>query len=381
VAGFNLVRKICYVSGTRADYGLMQHTLRLLNQESEINLSICVTGMHLEPDFGYTVDEIHTDGFRVCDQIAVNLKGESTHQVSQAIGFEIIGFSKAFYQEQPDIVLLLGDRGEMLAAAIVAVHLNIPIVHIHGGERSGTIDESLRHAITKLSHYHFVATENARNRLVKMGEEPKNIFVVGAPGLDSIFHQNLEAKDSILPRYDLTGKEPYLLAIFHPIVQQLSSAIDQVQEILKALVDCNIKTLFLLPNADAGGQEIRNTILQQKSKRLKPYVHFPRAEYLALLSYASALVGNSSSGIIEAASLGTPVVNIGDRQNCRERNKNTIDVSVDQKEILEAIKLACSWKGRRWDNVYGDGGASKKIANLLSSIPLNNRLLEKLNTY
>lgn len=381
MARSRLMRKVCYVTGTRADYGLMQLALGKLNQHPEIELSVCVTGMHLNSSFGETVTEVEADGLRICRKIVVELDGESGLQMTTAIGEEMIGFAQAFYEESPDIVLVLGDRGEMLAAAIAAVHMNIPVVHIHGGERSGTVDESLRHAISKLSHYHFVTTVGARQRLIKMGEMADNIYVVGAPGLDSIVDQPLEAAETLLPKYGLSASDKYYLAVFHPVVQQAGEAGKQVNCLLHALEQASQKTLLLLPNADAGGQAIRDSISRQESCFIFPFTHFPRIDYLSLLSHAEVLIGNSSSGIIEAASLGTPVVNIGDRQRCRERNKNVIDVSVDSKEIFDAIQNACELKGQQWDNVYRAGNSAESIVELLSSLPLKASLLEKLNTY
>jgi GDP/UDP-N,N'-diacetylbacillosamine 2-epimerase (hydrolysing) len=375
------MRKVCYVSGTRADFGLMQLTLQKLQCHALVDLSICVTGMHLNQDFGNTVSEIEADGLRICSKIKVELDGESGLQMAVAIGQEMIGIARAFYEERPDIVLVLGDRGEMLAAATAAVHMNIPVVHIHGGELSGTVDESLRHAISKLSHYHFVTTEGACQRLIKMGELADHIFVVGAPGLDSIVGESLESVDTLLPRYGLMPTDNYYLAVFHPVVQQADKAGEQMLCLLRAIEKAGQKTLLLLPNADAGGQAIRNIIKQHDSEKIIPFAHFPRIDYLSLVSCADVLIGNSSSGIIEAASLGTSVVNIGDRQRCRERNANVIDVDVNEENITQAIQKAQQWKGQEWHNVYLAGNASDSILDLLLGLSLNASLLEKLNTY
>lgn len=376
------MRKVCYVTGTRADYGLMQNTLLAVEAHPQLNLSLLVTGMHLLPAYGETWREIADDGLTIGAKIEVKLTGGSGSEMAIALGEQVIGFTNALKQVQPDLVLLLGDRGEMLAGAISALHLNIPIVHIHGGELSGTVDESIRHAISKLAHYHFTSTEKSRERLIRMGEKSEHIFVTGAPGLDAIYKTKLLDRDSLLTEYGLDNALPFLLVLFHSVVQQADEAANQTLLLLEAVVESEIQSLVIMPNADAGGTAIVEVINDFASvQKLHTAVHVPRNQFLSLMAYAEVLVGNSSSGIIEAASLGTPVVNIGNRQQCRERNVNVIDVEPKKNDILAALEKAKQYKGQSWDNVYGDGKATERIVNQLTELSLSSEILEKVNAY
>jgi len=376
------MRKVSYVTGTRADFGLMQSTLQAIHQHPELSLSLLVTGMHLLAAYGETWREIETDGLTIAAKVSVNLTGGSGVEMANSIGEQVIGFTQALEKEQPDLLLLLGDRGEMLAGAIAALHLNIPIVHIHGGELSGTVDESVRHAISKLAHYHFTATKTSRERLIRMGEKPQHIMVTGAPGLDAIYKAKLLERGPLFSAYGLDAEKPLLLILFHPVVQQAAAAAEQTRALLEAVVDSELQSLVIMPNADAGGATIAEVIHNYDSqKKIQTALHVPRQDFLSLISHSEVMVGNSSSGIIEAASLGTPVVNIGDRQQCRERNENVIDVAPVKQEVFTAIAQAQKMKGMHWDNVYGDGDASQRIVEGLISISLAPKVLEKVNAY
>ena len=376
------MRKICYVTGTRADFGLMRATLESIHSRSALELSLLVTGMHLSPKYGETWREIADVGLTIGVKVPVNLTGSSGSEMAIALGEQVIGFTKALEQIEPDIVLLLGDRGEMLAGAIAALHLNIPIVHIHGGELSGTVDESIRHAISKLSHYHFTSTNKSRERLVRMGEKPEHIFVTGAPGLDAIYKAEFLDRESLLMEYGLDGDAPFLLVLFHPVVQQVDEAENQTVLLLDAVVESEMQSLIIMPNADAGSKVIEKVISNySKHKKIFTALHVPREKFLSLMKFSEVLIGNSSSGIIEAASLGTPVVNVGDRQQCRERNMNVIDVDFKKANICSAIQKAKKLKGEDWVNVYGDGKTTGLIVNKLLEISLSSTVLEKVNAY
>ena len=377
-----MTRKICYVTGTRADYGLMQTTLRAIHNNSQLSLSLLLTGMHLSPAYGETWREIARDGLPIGAKIAVNLSGSSGAEMAIALGEQVIGFTEALQKIKPDLMLLLGDRGEMLAGAIAALFLNIPIGHLHGGELSGTVDESIRHAISKLAHFHFTATEKSRERLIRMGEKAEHIFVVGAPGLDAIEQLDFLDKKLLFAEFGLDPRQPLLLVLFHPVVQQACDAEKQTIELLDATLECGMQNLIIMPNADAGGFGIAEVIRSYGSNTsITTAIHVPRREFISLIVHAEVMVGNSSSGIIEAASLGTPVVNIGDRQRCRERNRNVLDVMPVKEEIVEALKRARQMKGEHWCNVYGEGGAAERIVNRLVDIPLSHDILEKVNDY
>ncbi|WP_298623590.1 UDP-N-acetylglucosamine 2-epimerase, partial [uncultured Legionella sp.] len=275
------LRKIIYVSGTRADYGLMREVLKKLNSAEDIELSLCVTGMHLSSLYGSTIKEIEADHFRICGIIPVDVE-QSTHEsMAQSVGHEIIGMTEVFKREQPDLVLLLGDRGEMLAAAITAVHLNIPVAHLHGGERSGTVDEMIRHAISKLSHYHFVATDASKERLIKMGEREDTISVIGAPGLDEINQYRASTREQFYQHYKLDFKKKTALLIYHPVVQEYNDIKLQFLNVMKAALNAGLQILCLEPNSDAGGQLIRDA-LQEYDNRSDVIIikHLERSEYI-----------------------------------------------------------------------------------------------------
>lgn len=360
----------------------MRSTLQLINASDCLELDLIVTGMHLLAKYGNTVEEIASSGLSICAKVPVTLGGNDGSDMAIALGQQIVGMTQALLASKADIVLLLGDRGEMLAGAIAALHLNIPIVHIHGGELSGTVDESIRHAISKLSHYHFTSTEESRHRLLKMGERPEKVFVTGAPGIDEILSATMEGKAEIYREYGLEENLPTALVLFHPVVQQAKDSEWQAGQLMDAVIQSGVQALVIMPNADAGGDAIRKVMrVYGKSASVVPLVHLPRLKYLSLLSAVDVMVGNSSSGIIEAASLKTAVVNVGDRQSNRERNDSVIDVDYYQSSIYEAIKKALEMDCSAIVNRYGDGNAGQAITRHLTQICLDYKILEKLNAY
>jgi len=373
-------RKVVYLSGTRADFGLMRSTLQQAAQR--LDLSLAVTGMHLEPAFGHTIDEILASGLPICGEVPVDVQTRTSASMAGAVGACLQGMAALLERERPDMLLLLGDRGEMLAGAIAALHLGIACVHLHGGERSGTVDEPVRHAISKLASYHLVATQNSRERLVRMGELPERIFVTGAPGLDDLESMVHMPAADCRARLGILGEGPFVLALFHPVVQQAGDAYMQTAALLDALRQRSLPVVWLEPNADAGSHDVLRALnefpLPPGSCR---WPHLPRPLFLAALAHAAVLVGNSSAGIIEAASFGIPVVNIGDRQHLRERNANVVDVPPATHSILAALRAALQAGHMPCDNLYGDGHAGGRIVELLASLPLNAELLSKANTY
>jgi len=375
------MRKVVYISGTRADFGLLASTLMLMQQSEALDISVCVTGMHLDDCYGNTVNEIEAAGLRICGRIPVNLSDADGATMAKAIAVELKGIVGVLQTEEPDMVIVLGDRGEMLSGAIAAIHLNIPVVHLHGGELSGTVDEPIRHAISKLSHYHFTATEGARQRLVRMGEESEHIFVTGAPGLDGLQENISLDRESLCEKYQFNAGSPIALVVFHPVLQEAGSGKQYANALMEAVLhDAACQAIVLLPNADAGGVEIRESLKYFASAHCRTLVHLPRNEYLSWLAAADVMVGNSSSGIIEAASLDTPVVNVGDRQNRRERSNNVIDVGVSRDAITQGIKRAIKLSGP-FVNVYGDGHAGERIVKLLHTINLDKQIMQKCNAY
>jgi GDP/UDP-N,N'-diacetylbacillosamine 2-epimerase (hydrolysing) len=375
-----MARRICYLTGTRADFGLMTSTLQAIATDPRLQLQLIVTGMHLSPLYGKTVDEIEAYGFEIAARVPVYLGDTSASAMAMNIARMLLGFVPALQEIEPDVLLLLGDRGEMLAGALAAIHLGVPIVHLHGGERSGTVDEPVRHAISKLAHIHFVATDGARDRLVRMGEQPQSVRVVGAPGIDGLLEMPRSDRSSLCRPVGFDPARPTGLLVFHPVLQEAADADRQVAEVLCAME--GLQVLALMPNSDAGSEGVRNELLDaEKRGRVVLRTHLPREEYISWLASCDVLVGNSSSGIIEAASFGTPVVNIGSRQNLRERNPNVYDVSPDLKKIEAAIAAALA-RGRFPPcNVYGDGRAGSRIVNLLATLPITEKLLYKCNAY
>lgn len=377
------MRKLCYVSGTRADFGLIRSTLQRAAADPRLQVGICVTGMHLQPQYGETITEIEASGLPIVARIPACIDGSGGAAMARALATELAGLVDAFLHERPDVVLLLGDRGEMLAGALAALHLNIPLIHLHGGELSGTVDEPIRHAISKLSHYHFTATQGARERLIRMGELPERIFVSGAPGLDGISAGTKIERDQFFEAQGFSPARPLALLLFHPVLQEAHLAEEQTRQILAALDTTHCQVLALMPNADAGGIQVGVALEQWASGRTGTRLqkHLPRHDYLSWLANADLLIGNSSSGIIEAASFGIPVVNIGSRQEGRERSGNVLDVGHSSPALVSAISTALARGRQPVINVYGDGHAGERIVEWLATLPLDAALLNKRNAY
>lgn len=378
-------RHIAYVTGTRADFGLMAGTLRRLHEQADTKVSLLVTGMHLSAEFGMTVNEVEALGLPIAARIPLNVDDRSQAGMAQAVGQAVTGIAQALAGMRPDLLLLLGDRGEMLAGAIAALHLGIPVAHLHGGERSGTVDEPMRHAITKLSHLHLVGTEESRERVVRMGELPQHVFVVGAPSLDDVVNRKDVPRAQVLQTLGVPAGARYALVLFHPVVQEMARAQSQVEALVQGLqaeiLGRGMHVVWLAPNADAGSAFIVEAMQRAGGSQVHCVTHLPRDRYLDALACADLLVGNSSSGIIEAASLGTPVVNIGKRQLLRQRNANTLDCEGDVASIRTALATALERGRFSPGNVYGDGQSGERIAGLLATLPLPASLLDKSNAY
>lgn len=380
-----MTRKVCYISGTRADFGLMQSTLQAVDAHPGLELSIVVTGMHLSPQFGNTVADIERAGLPVSARVALDMDPATGATMARNLGRMLTAFVDVLEKLAPDLVLLLGDRGEMLAGALAAIHLNIPVVHVHGGERSGTVDEPVRHAISKLSHWHFAATADAAERLVRMGERRASVFVTGAPGLDGL--DGLAAlvatpRAALLEQAGLRADAPLALMVYHPVLQEAGAAGGEAGRIVDVLLQQGMQIVALMPNADAGSEAIRAALSERAGlPGMHVATHFPRERFACWMAAADLMIGNSSAGIIEAATFGTPVVNIGARQNLRERNANVMDVPA-RAEAIAAAAAAALARGRLAPaNVYGDGNSAQRIAGLLAELPLDRSVLMKTNAY
>jgi GDP/UDP-N,N'-diacetylbacillosamine 2-epimerase (hydrolysing) len=375
-------RKICYITGTRADFGLMQSTLEAIQRNASLDLSIVVTGAHLSADHGFTVSDIEAAGLPVSARIPVSIEPATGATMGRNIGTMTSGFVDALSAIGPDVVLLLGDRGEMLAGAIAAIHLNIPIAHIHGGERSGTVDEPVRHAISKLSHVHFAATDDAAKRLIRMGERPDMVFVTGAPGLDGIEALADTGRANLCAEAGLDPGRPVALMVYHPVLQEAATAAGGAEHILDALAARKVQAIVLKPNSDAGNDGIRRVLdARTNTPGIKVVTHFPRNRFISWLAAADLMIGNSSAGIIEAASFGTPVINVGSRQNLRQRNANVHDVPVEPADIATAVEKVLAGGRHAAGNVYGDGNAASRIVGFLTTLPLDASVLFKTNAY
>jgi GDP/UDP-N,N'-diacetylbacillosamine 2-epimerase (hydrolysing) len=371
-------RRIVYLTGTRADFGLMRSTLQRIAGTPGLELSLAVTGMHLSAAHGHTVDEVRASGFRIAAEIPLDMQTRTGASMALGIADCLRGLTTLLEAERPDLLLVLGDRGEMLAGAIAALHGGVPCVHLHGGERSGTVDEPVRHAISKLAAYHLVATEDSRERLVRMGEDPARIHVVGAPGLDGIAESAMADRAQALAALKMPAD--FVLVLFHPVVQQAGAAAAQTSAVQDAVCAAGLPVLWLDPNADAGSRDIVASIEPARWPPGSRHVtHLPRELFLTALRHARALVGNSSSGIIEAASFGTPVVNVGDRQKLRLHGPNVVDVPAQADAVASALRAQLGHGRWPCENPWGDGHAGERIAALLGQLPLDAAVLEKVN--
>jgi len=378
------MRTIGVVTVSRSDYGIYLPVLRKLQADPELRLYLIVAGTHLSPEFGLTVKAIEADGFEIAERVEMLLSSDTPEGVVKSMGVGLIGFAQSYARLCPDILLVLGDRFEMHAAALAALPFTIPVAHIHGGEiTQGAIDDALRHSITKLSHLHFVATEEYGRRVMQMGEEPWRVIVSGAPSLDNLKDIQLLSRQEL---EDLLGvrldKNP-LLVTYHPVTLEYERTEWQVGELLRALEVFDLPIIFTFPNADVSGRVIVQMIesFTKKYARAQLVENLGTQGYFSVMALAVAMVGNSSSGIVEAASFKLPVVNIGTRQKGRIREKNVLDVGYSHAEIHVAIAKAVSPDFRTGlkdlINPYGDGHAAERIVRKLRETKPGDELLVK----
>jgi UDP-N-acetylglucosamine 2-epimerase (non-hydrolysing)/GDP/UDP-N,N'-diacetylbacillosamine 2-epimerase (hydrolysing) len=372
-------KKITVTTGTRADYGLIRPVLKELSKSKKLELYLIVTGMHLSRKHGMTINEIKKDGFKINTTFDFIPKGNSTYYMAKALGEGIVKFSKTFQKIHPDINLVLGDRDEMLASAIAAYHMNIPNAHIHGGDKSGGIDEYNRHAITKMSNIHFAPSRKSKERIIKMGENPKYVIFTGSPSIDEVAYSKITGKSKLEKIYKIkfTGQEIILLQ--HPVTTQSEQSELQILSTLRAIVKVKRLTIAIAPNSDAGNKPIFKhlKIFSRRYDFIKLYRTVPRSDYLGMLKCGGLLVGNSSSGLIEGSYFNIPVVNIGIRQKYREHGKNVMNVNGTTNSIYDAIMKAIKRKKLTNEFIYGDGTSSRKIVRYLERINLGTDLIQK----
>lgn len=384
------MRVIGVVTTGRADFGILRPILHAIRASPELTLELYATGMHLAPQFGvpealfteHTSDP--SEQFRVDERVAMLVAGDTPVSLSTSMGLGTIGFSQLFARRRPDILLALGDRFEMHAAVVAAVPFTIPIAHIHGGElTAGAIDNALRYSLTQFSHLHFVATSTAAQRLIQMGEEPWRVAVTGAPALDNLQTMNWLTETELCSRLGIGFDKPPLLVTFHPVTLEYEQTNGQIDAVLSALNAFQRPIVLTVPNADTARNAIYDALCAFVRDRTDAVMveNFGCQGYFSMMKYAGAMVGNSSSGIIEAASFGLPVVNIGTRQDGRLRAANVIDCPCQKDAIIGAIDTALSpgfrASIRGLSNPYGDGGSAERITRRLAEVPLNDHLLRK----
>jgi len=378
-------RTIAYVTGTRADFGLMLPVLRAIVKSEKLRLAVYATGMHLMPEFGNTIAEVEAE-FPDAIRLPATFIGDTREAMAAFSSSCLSALVSRLAEDRPDILLTLGDRPEMLCAAHACLYLGIPTAHIHGGDVSSTVDEVARHAITKLSHIHFPAAPDSAERILKMGEEPWRVHVVGAPALDRILNEPLPTREELFSTLNLDAREQILLVTQHPVSGEEEDAARQMEETLHAAKRFESSIVVIYPNADAGGFRMIEVIERERNNpRFRIVPSLSHLEFLALERDAAAWIGNSSAALIESASFKTPVVNVGTRQLGRLRGTNVIDVPHDREAIASAITRALDDAFRASfgsvTNPWGDGATGPRVARILEEIVINSRLLSKRISY
>lgn len=379
------MKKVCVVTGTRAEYGLLKWAMDGIRRSSTLDLQVIATGMHLAPEFGLTIREIELDGFPVDRCVEMLLSSDTPVGVTKSMGLGVIGFADALAELKPDILVVLGDRYEIFAAASAAMIARIPVAHIHGGEATeGVIDEYIRHSITKMSHLHFVAAEDYRRRVVQLGEQPDRVFLVGGLGIDAIEHVQLLSRDELQTSLGLQFGPRSLLITFHPVTLEHESSERQMRELLAALDELNdTQLIFTMPNSDTDGRVLFRQINDFVAER--PHAHvftsLGQLRYLSCIAQVDGVVGNSSSGLTEVPTFKKGTVNIGDRQRGRLRASSVINCEPDRQSIRDAIahlysaEFSSALAATR--NPYGEGGASKRIVDTLERVPVGDLLKKR----
>jgi UDP-hydrolysing UDP-N-acetyl-D-glucosamine 2-epimerase len=369
-------RKICVVTGTRAEYGLLYWLMKEIQSDPVLELQIIATGMHLSPEFGLTYKQIEEDGFVINEKVEMLLSSDTPVGIAKSLGLGTIGFADSLNRLKPDILVLLGDRFEILAAAQAAMIARIPIAHIHGGEVTyGAYDDAIRHAVTKMSYIHFVTTEEHRKRVIRLGEHPNRVYNVGAPGIENIVRMSLLSKKQLEELLGISLEEPVFLITHHPTTLS-ANPIEGTEELLEALNNFkNATMIFTKANADNNGRKINALIsayVSQDPHKRKLFDSLGQLRYLSLLKYANVIIGNSSSGLIEAPYLETPTVNIGSRQSGRVRPSSVFDCNPNVEEITEAIIKALNYKfvNENQYKIFGDGKTSKRILSILKTVEI-----------
>jgi GDP/UDP-N,N'-diacetylbacillosamine 2-epimerase (hydrolysing) len=373
------MKTVCVVTGTRAEYGLLRWVMEGIQKSPLLNLQLVVTGMHLSPEFGLTVNDIKSDGFVVDRCVEMLVSSDTPTGITKSIGLGLTGFADVMADLEPDLVLVLGDRYEIMAAAISAMIARVPLAHLHGGEATeGSIDEAIRHSITKMSHLHFVAADEYRNRVIQLGEQPRSVFQVGGLGIDNIRNLDLLDRDILEESLGLQFKERNLLITFHPVTLESKSCQYQMAELLAALHDLeDTYLIFTMPNSDTDGrvlfQQIQKFVSEHNNASV--FTSLGQLRYLSCIAQVDAVIGNSSSGLAEVPSFKKATINIGDRQRGRMKARSVIDCLPERSAILQALEKIYldefQQKLKSVVNPYGEGGASESIVEILESANLD----------
>ncbi len=368
-------------------YGYSRPVMRKMEEDGDLTYSLIVTNQHLLPTFGSTIEEIEADGLNITDRIYMALDGYTPETMSKSLGIYLLGVTDALLRLKPDILLVVGDRGEHFISALAGAHMNIPVAHIQAGELSGNIDGMTRHAMARYAHIHFAANQDAADRLRKTGEEEFRIHLTGAPQLDELMTGAFASPEEVASILRLDLKQPIVLVVQHSVTEEFGQTSGQVQETLEAVLEMGLQTVLLFPNNDAGTEDIRRMIERYRKPFLRVERHLPRYLYVGLMNVASVLVGNSSSGLIEAPCFKLPAVNVGERQRGRFKGNNVIDAPYDRGQIRRGIEKALSPEFRHkmatsCDNPYfGDGRVAERIVKVLKSVEINEKLLKKQIAY
>lgn len=376
-------KKICVVTGTRAEYGLLKPLIEKIDNNSRLELQLIVTGMHLSPEFGLTYKNIESDGFEIDEKIEVLLSSDTSIGISKSMGLTLISFSETYQRLKPDLIIILGDRYETFSAMTAASVANIPVAHLYGGELTeGAFDDSFRHSMTKMSYLHFTSTDVYRKRVIQLGEHPERVFNVGALGVENILNLDLLSKSEIENDLEISLSDKYLLIVFHPVTLENKTAKNNFRELLKAVdkYDKNISKVFIKGNSDTDGRIINQMIDNYVSENKNSYtfVSLTIENYLSLLKKCFVLLGNSSSGIVEAPSLKTASINIGDRQKGRIKAESVFDCKNNEVDILSALKEADDFylndKFNNLNNPYEKENTSAEIMRVIEDFLLSNKI-------
>ncbi len=375
------MRKICIVTGTRAEYGLLSRLIKMIQLDEALQLQIIATNMHLSPEFGLTYKEIEADGFVIDKKVQMLVSSDNSNATVKSMGLEMIGLADAYEELKPDLIVMLGDRYEMLVAASAALIYRIPVAHIAGGEiTEGAYDDAIRHAITKMSHLHFTATETYRERVIQLGESPERVFNMGAIGIDNIKHIKLMSKSELEDNIHFKLGEKSLLVTFHSVTLENNSAEEQCQNLLSVLSGYpDYKIIFTMPNSDTDGRiviRLINEYVKAHPEQAIAFISLGKLRYLSALKYATAVVGNSSSGIVEVPSFGIPTLNIGDRQRGRIAASSIINCGTSAENISKGMSILLSEETRTsaksTKNPYEKENTAQEIFNVIKRYPIDN---------